>query len=69
MLSNTELVKLDKIGTLTITANGISADGFEADGASCRDVAALAAAWGLQVLARELQATLNAPGISHISVD
>lgn len=69
MLSNTELVSLDKIGKLTITENGVIAEGFDAPGASCRDIAALAAVWGISVLARELQVTMNEPGLSNISVD
>ena len=54
--------KLTKTGKITITADEILIEGFEGDGCTCRDVAALAAAWGIGELQRELVETMKAPG-------
>lgn len=61
--------KLTKLGTVTVTAKGVTVTGFEADGASCRDVAALAAAWAIGELNYELMQTMQRPGGGKISVD
>ena len=60
--------KLTMLGTVTITPDGISIDGFDGENVSCRDLAALAAAWAIGELQRELQATLERPGGGKISV-
>ena len=60
--------KLKKTGTVTITSNGIVVEGFEADGATCRDVTALAAVWAIGELQRELLKTLEKPGGGRIGI-
>jgi hypothetical protein len=47
----------------------VTCEGFEGEGTSCRDVAALATVWAIGVLQRELDATLMAPGGGSIGVD
>ena len=57
--------KLTKTGTVTIGGHGrlrVIVEGFEGDGCSCRDVAALAMLWAIGELQRELMATLEKPG-------
>lgn len=61
--------QLTKYGTVTVTADGkVTVEGFRGDGTTCRDVAALAAAWAIQVLARELHGTLERPGGGGIGI-
>ena len=61
--------KLTKIGGIGISADRILIEGFEADGATCRDVAALAIVWAIGELQRELMATLEAPCKGKAVVD
>ena len=62
--------KLTKIGRLKITQDGICIDGFEAEGATCREVGALALLWAIGELQRELAAMIETPGGSgKCSVD
>jgi hypothetical protein len=56
-------------GKVTVTASGIAVEGFEAHGASCRDVAALAALWAIGELQREVLKTLERPGGGNIAID
>jgi hypothetical protein len=63
-----EIAKLTKTGSVTIDASGVWVAGFEADNASCRDVAVLAAVWALGELQRELLKTLERPGGGKIGV-
>lgn len=61
--------QLSRYGTVTVHANGsVVVEGFSGDGTTCRDVAALAAAWAIQVLARELHGTLERPGGGRIGI-
>lgn len=62
--------RLTKHGTITIEPDGrICVDGFEGKGASCRDVAALAMAWAIGVLAEDLRQTMERPGGGRSSVN
>lgn len=57
--------RLTKTGTVTIQTDGrfrIIVEGFDGDGCSCRDLAALAMAWAIGELQRELLATMMEPG-------
>lgn len=57
--------KLTKTGTVTIGGDSnchVVVEGFEGDGCSCRDVAALAMLWAIGELQRELMGTLERPG-------
>lgn len=63
-----EPATLRRAGTVTATPDGITVAGFAADGASCRDVAALAATWAIGELQRALLKTLQAPGGGKIGV-
>lgn len=60
--------KLTRTGEIVITKTGILVRGFDGEGCTCRDIAALAAAWGIGELQRELVKTLEAPGKSKICV-
>lgn len=68
-MSNVEPMKITKRGKVTITKDGISVDGFDADNASCRELAIMAAAWAIGELQREMLKTIQAPGGGKISVD
>ena len=60
-----EEAKLTKTGTVTVGTEGrlrVVVEGFEGDNCSCRDVAALAMAWAIGELQRELMATMQKPG-------
>ena len=64
--------KLTKTGTVTIAGDSnchVVVEGFEGDGCSCRDVAALAMLWAIGELQRELMATLERPGGGSCGVD
>ena len=57
--------RLTETGTVTVSSEGalrVIVEGFEGDGCSCRDVAALAMVWAIGELQRELMATLQKPG-------
>lgn len=60
---------LSRTGTVTINRDRIAIEGFAADGATCRDVAALALVWAIQQLSHELQAVMERPGGGKSSVD
>lgn len=64
-----EPAKLTRTGTVTIEAGRIVVSGFNASGATCRDVAALAAAWAIGELQRELLRTMERPGGGNIGID
>lgn len=66
---DTEQAHITETGTVTITADGITVDGFDADNASCRDLAALAALWAIGELQRELLKTLERPGGGNIGIN
>lgn len=55
-------LKLKTIGTLTVTEDGMEIEGFEADGAMCREVVALAMVWAIGELQKELDRTIASPG-------
>ena len=54
--------RLIRHGRIVMDSERIEIDGFEGEGTSCRDVAALALCWAIAELQRELQATLERPG-------
>lgn len=63
-------LKLTKTGTLNIQQDEITIDGFDAEGASCREVGVLALLWAIGELQKELTAMLEKPGGSgKCSVD
>lgn len=54
--------KLTQFGSVKVLSHGrIEVDGFEGDGCTCRDVAALAMLWAIGELQRDLMATLESP--------
>ncbi len=55
-------------GTVTISTNGIVVDYFDADGASCRDVAVMACAWAIGELQREMLNCIEKPESGKISI-
>lgn len=69
MYCTDEEMKIRKTGRVTITKDGISVEGFDVDGAMCRDVAVMAAAWAIGELQREMLKTIAKPGGGEISVD
>ena len=60
---------LTKIGRVLVTDQGITVEGFDGDGVTCRDVAALAIVWALGELQRELLLTLERPGAGRSVVN
>lgn len=63
-------LKLKDTGKMTLRSGGIELHGFEADGASCRDVAVLALIWAIGELQAELTNIVTEAGGSGIcSVD
>ena len=62
--------KLTKIGDVFVIAGGeVQIEGFDGDGCTSRDVAALAIVHAIGVLQRELMAVLEKPGGGNIFVD
>jgi hypothetical protein len=63
-------IKLTKTGRVVIEANGlVTAEGFDGDNCSCRDVAILACMWAMSVLQTEVTKTIESPGGGRIAVD
>jgi hypothetical protein len=63
MLENIHAAELTIIGKLSISENSVEVDGFAGNAqTSCRDVAALAVAWGLRRLSDEVMAVMREPG-------
>lgn len=63
-------LKLKRIGKVTMTAKKIEIDGFAADGAMCREVAALALIWAIGKMQNELSALIRKPGgTGNTSID
>lgn len=63
---------LTKTGIVTIDASQrfkVDISGFDGDGCSCRDVAALAIVWAIGELQRELMQVLQRPGGGSVAVD
>lgn len=62
--------RLTKHGTITIEPDGrICIEGFDGKGTSCRDIAALAMAWAIGVLAEDLRKTMERPGGGQCAVN
>ena len=69
---NAASASLTKTGVVTIDANQrfkVDIAGFEGDGCSCRDLAALAIVWAIGELQRELMQVLQLPGGGSVAVD
>lgn len=60
--------RLTQLGVMSIREGRIIIDGFSADDATCRDVAALALVWAIGQLQAELMLTLEAPGRGNACV-
>lgn len=61
---------LKQIGEIKIDAKKVRIEGFRADGAMCREVAALAIVWAIGKLQNELSALIRKPGgTGNTSVD
>ncbi|WP_409287501.1 hypothetical protein [Pseudomonas guariconensis] len=69
MYCDDDEMKITKTGRVTITKDGISVEGFEVEGAMCRDVAVMGAAWAIGELQREMLKTIAKPGGGKIGVD
>lgn len=68
-MNNVEPIYLTQFGKVSITENGIEVEGFEANDASCREIAVMAAVWAIGELQRELTLIIQQPGGGNISVD
>lgn len=68
-MNNVDPIYLTQFGKVSITESGIEVGGFEANDASCREVAVMAAVWAIGELQRELLLTIQRPGGGNISVD
>lgn len=63
-------LKLTKTGKLTMENGHIHIEGFEADGAMCREVAALSLLWAIGIMQNELTELIARPGgTGNTSVD
>lgn len=69
MYCTNDEMKIKKLGRVTVTEKGISVEGFDVNGAMCRDVAVMAAAWAIGELQREMLKTIAKPGGGNIGVD
>lgn len=61
-------MKIRKFGTVTVTKQGISVEGFEGKNTMCRDMAIMAAAWAIGELQREMLKTIQKPGGGKIGI-
>lgn len=68
-MNNVDPMRIRRTGTITITKGGIRVDGFEVDGASCREAAILATTWAIGQLQRELHKAIREPGKANIQLD
>ncbi len=68
MSLDAEHMRITDPGTVTISTSGIMVDYFDADGASCRDVAVMACAWAIGELQREMLECIEKPGGGKISI-
>lgn len=68
-MDNTAPMRIKRTGTIKVTKSGITVEGFEIEGASCREAAILAAAWAIGQLQREMSKTIRAPGGGNILID
>jgi hypothetical protein len=64
-----DAAKITRVGEIIITKSGVLVRGFAGEGCSCRDVAALAAVWGIGRLQDELGKTLQKPGGGKICIE
>lgn len=69
MSLDAEITQLTKPGTVTITQDGITVEGFKAENGSCRDVAVLACMWAIGELTRECVKTIERPGGGKVGID
>jgi len=53
--------KIKKLGTILMHNDEIHVEGFEVDGASCREVIAHSLVWAIGEMQRELAATIESP--------
>lgn len=60
--------KLNRVGEVVITKSGILVHGFDGEGCTCRDVAALALVWAIGELQKDLLATMERPGGGKVCV-
>lgn len=56
-------------GTVTVRRGRITVEGFDFDGATCRDAAIIGAAWAIGELQREMLMAIMKPGDNNIVVD
>ncbi|OIR11008.1 hypothetical protein GALL_71790 [mine drainage metagenome] len=61
--------RLTAKGEIIISENGILIKGFDAQHATCRDVAVLALCWGIGELQRDLIASIEKPGGGNACID
>jgi hypothetical protein len=57
---------LSRIGTITVIGGEIRLEGFEGNGCSCREVAALALLWAIGHFQEQLQQQILKPGGSGL---
>jgi hypothetical protein len=68
MSLDAEHMRITDHGTVTVGPGSIVVDYFEAEGASCRDVAVLACAWAIGELQREMLKDLQEPGGGYVAI-
>lgn len=65
---NVEKMQIIKHGSVIVSPDGIEVVGFDADNASCREVAIMAAAWAIGELQREMLRNIEEPGGGNICI-
>ena len=68
-MNNVDPMRIRRTGTVTIKKGEIVVEGFEVDGASCREAAILATTWAIGQLQRELHKAIRAPGNNNIVIN
>lgn len=63
-----EEMKIKKVGTVTITGEWVTVEGFEFQNATCRDGAIMAAAWAIGKLQEEMLKTIQKAGGGNICI-
>ncbi len=60
--------RLTRYGRIVIEGGEVVVEGFEGQNCSCRDIAVLAAAYGVLVLTEQMRATIQKPGGGRIGI-
>lgn len=68
MSLDAEESSLTRYGRIVIEGGEVIVEGFEGKNCSCRDIAVLASAYGIEVLAKEMHDCIRKPGGGKIAI-